>query len=157
MFLLTFGAGCLTINYIKGDLREVEYFAGKAIQIMQNVEDKYQFEDPRYHSILNYIYFMLNDEQKSLENAKLALSLYPPSKDHLGSQNYQYRLAISYAVFGYEQEALIILEELMNGPSEYNWKRVKYDPLLNKLLGQNRKLEQLIDKDEKKYRSQAKY
>ena len=85
------------------------------------------------------------------------LYLSPPSHDHLDAQIYQYRLGIVYAIFDYGSEALNIYKKLIRGPSMFNWKVIKYDPLINKFLGDNAELNKLISNDEKKYRSEAKH
>ena len=64
-------------------------------------------------------------------------------------------LAIIYAIIKEEEKSLDIIEELLSGPSNYSWMDVKYDKILFKIFKNNLRFQNIINKDEERFRIEA--
>ena len=112
--------------------------------------------DPRYHSIFGLMHALLGDTTLAIKEAKMAVALYPVTKDAFVADWYEMDLARVYSILGEYDLALDIIERLFKGPSHMNW-MIKYDILFNKFLGDNPGFEKLIKEDERYFRKEAKY
>ena len=113
--------------------------------------------EARFHSSLAYLYAFLGEKEKSTSQIKMAISLCPASKDIMLADLYKADLAIIYAILGQHQESLDIIEELLSGPSNYSWANIKYDKILNNVFKNNLRFNNLISKDEARFRSEVTY
>ena len=89
--------------------------------------------------------------------AKMAMELYPPTKDAFYSDKYEMDLANIYALIGEHTMALDIIEKQLVGPSVTNWWDIKYNNLFNKVLGNNSRFISIIKKDEDRFRRESTY
>ena len=117
---------------------------------MSNLE-----EDPRYHSVLSRIYAILNDPEKAIYEAKIAMALYPTTKDALSADWYEMELAKVYAITGKHTMALDIIEKLLKGPSSHNWWDIKYNVIFIKVFDNNPRFHNMIEKDEERFRREV--
>tara|TARA_Y100001968_G_scaffold326548_1_gene369801 strand:+ start:968 stop:2995 length:2028 start_codon:yes stop_codon:yes gene_type:complete len=126
--------------------------AVKGIQKMH--ENKLEGE-ARYHNSLAYLYAFLGEKEKSISQSKMAISLCPPSKDIMLADLFKADLAIIYAIIEEQEKSLDIIEELLSGPSNYSWMDVKYDKILFKIFKNNLRFQNIINKDEERFRIEA--
>ena len=127
----------------------------KALDVMLNLQG-YEV-DARYHSKLGIIYAMLNKPEKAVQEAKLAISLAPPTIDIFASDAYEYSLGAVYALIGEYDKSLDIMENLLSEPSNYNWYDLKYDPGARKIFKNNARFNTMIQKDEDRFKREATY
>ncbi|MGD8536822.1 MAG: tetratricopeptide repeat protein, partial [Candidatus Aminicenantes bacterium] len=74
-------------------------------------------EDSRIHAALGLAYAFLGRKEEAIQEGKLAVKLYPLSKDAYGAPHYVNSLAMIYTVVGEYEEAVSQLEYLMSIPS----------------------------------------
>jgi hypothetical protein len=79
----------------------------------------------------------------------MALALCPPSKDIMLSDHYKADLAIINAIIGEHKQSLDIIEELLSSHSNYFWADIKYHWVLNKIFNNNKRFNDIINKDKK--------
>ena len=142
------------IHWLMDNKEKQNEVAQKGLDVM--LENKSEGE-ARYHSSLAYLYAFLGDKEKSISQAKMAISLCPPSKDIMLADHFKADLAIIYAIIGQNKESLDIIQELLSGPSNYSWIDIKYDKILNNVFKNNSRFNKLISKDELRFRSEATY
>jgi len=142
------------IHWLMDNKEKQNEVAQKGLDVM--LENKSEGE-ARYHSSLAYLYAFLGDKEKSISQAKMAISLCPPSKDIMLADHFKADLAIIYAIIGQNKESLDIIQELLSGPSNYSWIDIKYDKILNNVFKNNLRFNKLISKDELRFRSEATY
>jgi len=79
-------------------------------------EAKERPEDPRVHSSLGIVYAALGQKDRAIREGKLAVKLYPVSKDALLGPTYVLDLAEIYVLVGENEAALDRLEYLLSIP-----------------------------------------
>ena len=79
-------------------------------------ETKERPEDPRVHSSLGRVYAILGQKDKAIREGKLAVKLYPVSKDALLGPTYVLDLARIYVLVGENEAALDKLDYLLSIP-----------------------------------------
>jgi TolB-like protein/Tfp pilus assembly protein PilF len=105
-------------------------------------------EDSRIHASLGLAYAYLGRKEEAIREGKLAVSLYPLSKDAYGAPHYVNGLAMIYTVVGEYEEAINQLEYLMSIPSgdilsipllrlDPMWDPLRQHPRFQRLLGEN--------------------
>jgi serine/threonine-protein kinase len=82
-------------------------------------EVKERPEDPRIHSSLGGVYAALGQRDEAIHEGKLAVELYPVSKDALVGPTYVWNLARIYVFVGEYGAALDKLEYLLSIPNTY--------------------------------------
>ena len=138
------------------DEREKQELASKkALKILRNLKG---YEgDPRYHSILGYIFALLDKKEDAVREAKMAIALSPPHKDAFKSGIYEGFLCEVYATIGEHDKALNMIEIFLSEPSNFNWKDIKYHMIYNKLYKNNPRFNNIVKKDEDRFRREATY
>ncbi len=145
----------ITIMYwLMEDNEKQLYYGQKALNML--LENKYE-GDPRFHSSLSYIYAFLDQKEDALREIKMALALCPPSKDIMLSDHYKADLAVINAIIGEHQKSLDIIDELLSGNSNYFWADIKYHWVLNKIFRNNKRFNNIINKDKKMFLENINY
>ncbi len=85
-------------------------------------------EDPRYRSLLGQTYAHLGDREKAIKMGNSGKSLWPLSKDRLGSVHYIRHMAVIYAILGEKEMAMNELDQLSKIPVFPRRGRYKVDP-----------------------------
>ena len=109
-------------------------------------------KDSRYHRTLGWIYVYLDDPQKAIKEAKMAMELYPPKKDKFVAAESEINLAKIYAITGEHKIALDMFEKLMSEPSNINCWDLKYNIIYPSIFDDNPRLNKMIKEDEEKFR-----
>jgi TolB-like protein/Tfp pilus assembly protein PilF len=109
-------------------------------------EVKKRPEDPRVHSSLGIVYAALGQKDDAIREGKLAVEMYPVSKDALIGPSYVWNLARIYVLVGENEAALDKLEYLLSIPySNISVPALKADPQWDPLHGLPR-FQQLLKK-----------
>ncbi|NIM91447.1 MAG: protein kinase, partial [Candidatus Aminicenantes bacterium] len=74
-------------------------------------------DDPRLHSSLGIVYASLGRKEEAIREGKLAIKLYPVSKDALTGTSFMQDLASIYIIVGEYEAALDQIEYLLSIPS----------------------------------------
>ena len=142
------------IYLLMGDKQKARAYYLSAIKTLSRLEG--YDTDPRYHASIGLLHALVGDTSIAIKEAKLAIALYPDTKDAFISDWFEMDLARGYSIVGEYDMALDILEELINKPSHVNW-MLKYDEIFDTFLGNNLKWKELIRIDEEKFHKEAKY
>jgi len=145
----------LTIAYwLMDNSKKQKYTTQKALELMK----KNNYEgDPRYHSSLGYIHAFSGNKEDAIREIKMALALCPPSKDVMLADHYKTDLSIIYAIIGEHEKSLDLIEELISGPSNFYWTKIKYHWILNKIFKKDTRFKNIIAKDEERFRKEITY
>ena len=123
-------------------------------RILLEKEMKKQPDDPRIHGQLGIVYAKLGRKEEAIREGKLAVELFPVSKDAMAGPQHVENLAYIYVIVGEYDLAINKLEYLLSIPSSISVPRLKlwhrWDP-----LRQHPKFQRLLkkysqDKEEKK-------
>lgn len=85
-------------------------------------------EDPRVHSSLGIVYAGLVRKEDAIREGKLAVQLYPVSKDAMEGPNLVTNLAIVYVMTGEYDLAFNQIEYLLSIPSFFSVSLLQLDP-----------------------------
>lgn len=86
-------------------------------RIILEKEIKERPDDPRLHSSLGMVLASLNRKEEAVREGKLAVRLYPVSKDALSGPRYVLDLACIYIYVGEDSKALDQIEYLLSIPN----------------------------------------
>jgi len=114
-------------------------------RILLEKEMKKQPDDPCIHSSLGIVYAALGRKEEAIREGKLAVELYPVSKDALGGPQRVLDLAHIYVILGEYDIAIDKLENLLSIPSWYSAPLLQLDPKWD-LLRQNPRFQRLLEK-----------
>ena len=149
----------LSIMYwLMGDEGEQQVSANKGVDMMQNeLMEGNLVRDSRFHSSLAYVYAFAGKKEDALREVNTAISLMPSSKDIMLSDHYIADRAIILAIVGEHDKSLDIFDELLSGPSNYFWAKLKYHYILHNIFKDNERFNSIVGKDEVRYRKNVKY
>lgn len=85
-------------------------------------------EDPRVHSSLGIVYAGLGRQKDAIREGKLAVELYPVSRDALEGPAFVQNLALVYVMTGEYDLALDQIEYLLSIPSFFSVSLLRLDP-----------------------------
>jgi len=103
------------------------------------------------HRVLGYIYAGLGRKEEAIREGKLAVELYPVSKDAFWGPRNTFALALIYAMVGEYEEALNKIEYLLSIPCTLSVPLLRIDPRWDPLRehpGFKRLLEKYSEKEE---------
>jgi len=86
-------------------------------RIVLEKEIKERPDDPRFHSSLGFVYAGLGRKEEAIREGKLAVKLYPVSKDALAGPRFVLDLAYAYIMVGEHEAALDQIEYLLSIPA----------------------------------------
>ena len=73
------------------------------------------------------------------------------------ADHYKTDLSIIYAIIGEHEKSLDLIEELISGPSNFYWTKIKYHWILNKIFKKDTRFKNIIAKDEERFRKEITY
>ena len=79
------------------------------------------------------------------------------SKDHYKVSLFESQLAEVYVVMGENDKALDIIENLLSKPSRSSWVSIKYHHVFDKAFRNNPRFQNIVKKDEDRFRKEARY
>lgn len=85
-------------------------------------------EDPRVHSSLAIVYAGMERQKEAIHEGKLAIQLYPVSKDAFEGPTFVQNLAVVYVMTGEYDLALAQIEYLLSIPSFFSVHLLQLDP-----------------------------
>jgi tetratricopeptide (TPR) repeat protein len=116
-------------------------------RILLEKEVRERPDDPLAHSWLGIVYAGLGRKEEAIHEGKLAVELYPVSKDALDGPGYVFSLAVIYVMVGEYEEALDKIEYLLSIPSralsvpflrlDPRWDSLRDHPRFKRLLEEN--------------------
>jgi serine/threonine protein kinase/tetratricopeptide (TPR) repeat protein len=143
-------------GYIHQSMKKPELarFSFESARILLEKEMKKQPDDPCIHSSLGIVYAALGRKEEAIKEGKLAVELYPVSKDAPGGPQRVLDLAYIYVLLGEYDLAIEKLEYLLSIPSYISVPLLRLDPKWDPLR-QHQKFQRLLekysqDKEEKK-------
>jgi serine/threonine protein kinase/Flp pilus assembly protein TadD len=106
----------------------------KAQPLYQQARDSLEVEvakwpqDPRLHSSLGITYAHLGRKDDAIREGKRAMELLPVSKDAFYGIPYEWNMAVIYTITGEREEALRMIERLLDIPSWISPQWLRSDP-----------------------------
>jgi serine/threonine protein kinase/tetratricopeptide (TPR) repeat protein len=105
-------------------------------RVLLEREAKERPEDARVHSSLGVVHAFLSQKDEAIRQGKLAVELYPVSKDAMVGPDYVRNLAMIYVLVGENEAALDRLEYLLSIPySDISVPVLRADPTWDSLRG----------------------
>jgi TolB-like protein/tetratricopeptide (TPR) repeat protein len=95
-------------------------------------------DNPDFHNLLGLAYAGLGRKEDAVREGKLAVELYPVSKDAMDGPDYVYNLAEIYVMVGEQDAALDQIEYLLSIPYEFSVPLLQIDPTWEPLRGHPR-------------------
>jgi tetratricopeptide (TPR) repeat protein len=114
-------------------------------RILLEKEMKKQPDDPRIHRQLGIVYAKLGRKEEAIREGKLAVELYPVSKDAMWGPGYIQELAYIYVIVGEYDLAIEKLEYLLSIPSSISVPYLRLDPRWDPLR-KHLKFQRLLEK-----------
>ena len=112
---------------LMGESRQARVHYEAALTILQK-ELKARPSDHRAHSALGMVYAGLGLKDNAIQSGKRGVELYPVSKDAFHGPTRLFEMAQIYTMVGKYDEALNLIEHLLEIPTPYSLHYVKNDP-----------------------------
>jgi serine/threonine-protein kinase len=118
-----------------------------AVSILESLIEEVP-EDERYHAALAWAYAGLGMREEAIREGLRAVEIMPRERDALDGPHQLFKLAAVYARLGETDEALEVLEDLLNAPSgrfapnvledHYRLRPIQEDPRFQELMDRER-------------------